>query len=104
MRDESHPVGRWAVEMLGIDKRFGEVVANDAVTFRVAYGSAHGLVGENGAGKSTLMSVLYGLYGADGGAVRLFGQEVQIRNADDAIAHGVGMVHQHFMQIGRAHV
>lgn len=92
-------MGRWAVEMLGIDKRFGETVANEAVTLRVACGSAHGLVGENGAGKSTLMSVLYGLYGADGGTVRLFGQDVQIRSADDAIAHGVGMVHQHFMLV-----
>ncbi len=99
MRDASHLPSRWAVEMLDICKRFGEVLANDAVTLRVARGSAHGLVGENGAGKSTLMSVLYGLHGADDGAIRLFGQDVQIRSADDAIAHGVGMVHQHFMLV-----
>ena len=94
-RDGTH----WAVEMLGINKRFGETQANDDVTLRVAVGSVHGLVGENGAGKSTLMSVLYGLYAPDSGQIRLAGHAVQIRSADDAIAHGVGMGHQHFMLV-----
>lgn len=92
-----HP---WAVEMLGIDKRFGTVQANRNVNLKVGVGRIHGLVGENGAGKSTLMSILYGFYAANAGQIRLHGQPVQIRSAQDAIAHGVGMVHQHFMLVG----
>jgi simple sugar transport system ATP-binding protein len=85
--------------MTGIHKRFGAVVANADVNLTVRTGTVHGLVGENGAGKSTLMSVLYGFYQADGGAIDIFGQTATIRNADDAIALGIGMVHQHFMLV-----
>jgi simple sugar transport system ATP-binding protein len=85
--------------MAGIHKRFGDVLANVDVNFTVAQGTLHGLIGENGAGKSTLMSVLYGFYPADSGRIEVFGKSVQIRNADDAIACGIGMVHQHFMLV-----
>lgn len=88
-----------AVHMLGISKRFGAVAANAGVELRVRKGTVHGIVGENGAGKSTLMSILYGFYEADEGAISVFGKPVRIRNADDAIAVGVGMVHQHFMLV-----
>jgi general nucleoside transport system ATP-binding protein len=88
-----------AVEMRGISKRFGTVQANRQVDFSVQAGHIHGLVGENGAGKSTLMSILYGFYAADAGEILLHGQSVQIRTAQDAIAQGVGMVHQHFMLV-----
>ncbi|GAB4088252.1 ABC transporter ATP-binding protein [Hydrogenophaga soli] len=89
----------WAVEMLGVHKRFGAVRANHGVDLRVRPGHIHALVGENGAGKSTLMSILYGFYEADSGTLRVAGREVRIRNAQDAIALGVGMVHQHFMLV-----
>jgi len=88
-----------ALQMAGIHKRFGDVLANVDVNFTVAQGTLHGLIGENGAGKSTLMSVLYGFYPADSGRIEVFGKPVQIRNADDAIACGIGMVHQHFMLV-----
>ncbi len=89
----------WAVEMEGIHKRFGAVRANDGVNLRVRPGTIHALVGENGAGKSTLMSILYGFYEADSGTLRIDGHAVRIRSAQDAIALGVGMVHQHFMLV-----
>ena len=95
----SPPAQPWAVHMRGIHKRFGAVAANADVELRVAAGTVHGIVGENGAGKSTLMSILYGFYQADSGSIDIFGQRVHIRNADDAIAQGVGMVHQHFMLV-----
>jgi simple sugar transport system ATP-binding protein len=85
--------------MAGICKRFGAVAANSDVVLKVQAGTVHGIVGENGAGKSTLMSILYGFYQADQGIIRVFGQPVQIHNADDAIAVGIGMVHQHFMLV-----
>ncbi|MBP7648176.1 MAG: ATP-binding cassette domain-containing protein, partial [Comamonas sp.] len=85
--------------MQGINKRFGAVAANADVELRVAPGTVHGIVGENGAGKSTLMSILYGFYQADTGTVDVAGRRVTIRNADDAIAQGIGMVHQHFMLV-----
>ena len=88
-----------AVHMQGIQKRFGAVHANVNVTLTVRSGTVHGLVGENGAGKSTLMSVLYGFYRADEGAIAVNGRPVEINNADDAIALGIGMVHQHFMLV-----
>lgn len=88
-----------AVRMAEISKRFGEVQANDAVTLEVRAGTVHGLVGENGAGKSTLMSVLYGLYAPDSGHIEVFGRPARLRNAHEAIAHGLGMVHQHFMLV-----
>lgn len=88
-----------AVRMAGINKRFGAVAANADVHLNVAAGTVHGIVGENGAGKSTLMSVLYGFYQADSGSIEVAGHKVQIRNSDDAIRHGIGMVHQHFMLV-----
>ncbi|HEY4164084.1 MAG TPA: ABC transporter ATP-binding protein [Dongiaceae bacterium] len=90
---------RPAVELIGIDKRFGAVHANKAVSLTVAKGAIHGIVGENGAGKSTLMSILYGFYEADAGAIRVNGKPVKIRSSKDAIAAGIGMVHQHFMLV-----
>ena len=90
-----------AVRLRGICKRFGAVQANDDVDLTVAAGTVHGIVGENGAGKSTLMSVLYGLHAADRGTIEVFGRPVQIRNPHEAIALGIGMVHQHFMLVER---
>ncbi|OYQ35588.1 heme ABC transporter ATP-binding protein [Niveispirillum lacus] len=89
----------WAVELVGIDKRFGPVHANRDVTLRFAPSSIHGLVGENGAGKSTLMSILYGFYEADAGEILVRGKQVDIRTPQDAIRLGIGMVHQHFMLV-----
>jgi simple sugar transport system ATP-binding protein len=88
-----------AVAMRAIDKRFGAVHANRAVDLTVRAGTVHGIVGENGAGKSTLMSILYGFYTADSGTIEIDGQPAPIRNSHDAIARGIGMVHQHFMLV-----
>ncbi|MCW6507408.1 ABC transporter ATP-binding protein [Lichenifustis flavocetrariae] len=88
-----------AIELEGIDKSFGAVHANRNVTLSVAAGSIHGIVGENGAGKSTLMSILYGFYEADAGEIRVGGTPVKIGSSRQAIAHGIGMVHQHFMLV-----
>jgi simple sugar transport system ATP-binding protein len=88
-----------AIELVGIDKRFGEVHANKAVDLLVRKGTIHGIVGENGAGKSTLMSILYGFYEADAGEIRVDGRKVTIRAPREAIAAGIGMVHQHFMLV-----
>lgn len=93
------PPPQWAVELVDIDKRFGPVHANRAVTLRFAPASIHGIVGENGAGKSTLMSILYGFYQADEGQILVRGREVDIRGPQDAIRLGIGMVHQHFMLV-----
>ena len=93
------PDSNLAVQMLEICKRFGAVLANNDVSLSVRQGTVHGIVGENGAGKSTLMSVLYGFYRADSGQILIDGQSVAIANAHDAIAHGIGMVHQHFMLV-----
>lgn len=88
-----------AVALSGIRKRFGAVRANDGVDLRVEAGTVHGLIGENGAGKSTLMAILYGYYQADEGTIAVNGQSVQIRDSHQAIALGIGMVHQHFMLV-----
>ncbi len=85
-----------AVELLGIVKRYGPVTALDGVDLRVAPGEVHAVVGENGAGKTTLMSVLAGVVEADAGEIRLGGERVEIGSVEDAYAHGIGMVHQHF--------
>ena len=82
-----------------ITKRFGAVTANRAVSFAIAAGTIHGIIGENGAGKSTLMSILYGFYQADAGEIRLGGTPVRIANTADAIRLGIGMVHQHFVLV-----
>lgn len=88
-----------AVEMRAITKRFPGVVANDNVSFTVGKGEIHALLGENGAGKSTLMSVLAGLYKANEGEILIDGRVVDFGSPRDAIAAGVGMVHQHFMLV-----
>ena len=88
-----------AIELRGIDKRFGAVHANRDIDLTVARGSVHGIVGENGAGKSTLMSILYGFYQADRGDILIDGQLAIIRDSAAAIAAGIGMVHQHFMLV-----
>nr|WP_311732154.1 ABC transporter ATP-binding protein [Variovorax paradoxus] len=88
-----------AVRMTRIDKHFGAVHANREVTLTVPAGTVHGVVGENGAGKSTLMSILYGFYQADSGEIEIEGKPAQIRGAHEAIALGIGMVHQHFMLV-----
>ena len=85
--------------MLGINKRFGPVQANADVNLRVNQATVHGIVGENGAGKSTLMSVLYGFFSCDSGTIKVAGQPAKIRNSHEAIALGIGMVHQHFMLV-----
>lgn len=93
------PPGPPALELRGIDKRFGPVHANRAVSLAVARGAVHGLIGENGAGKSTLMNIVYGLHRADAGEVWVRGRRADIQRPRDAIAAGIGMVHQHFMLV-----
>ncbi len=88
-----------AIELIGIDKRFGPVHANKNISLAIARGTIHGIVGENGAGKSTLMSILYGFYRADAGEIRINGKPVVIHESHAAIAAGIGMVHQHFMLV-----
>ncbi|TGQ71085.1 MAG: ABC transporter ATP-binding protein [Mesorhizobium sp.] len=88
-----------AIELIGINKSFGAVRANRDINLDIARGTIHGIVGENGAGKSTLMSILYGFYQADSGEIRVGGQPASIKTPNDAIALGIGMVHQHFMLV-----
>ena len=84
------------VEMTGITKQFGQVIANNNVNFELRKGEVHALLGENGAGKTTLMRILYGLYKADEGDVSINGQKVKIGSPKYAIQNGIGMVTQHF--------
>ncbi len=88
-----------AVRMTGVRKNFGPVQANRDASLEVAAGEIHAVVGENGAGKSTLLRVLSGMYAPDGGTVEVFGRNVTGWSTADAIAAGVGMVHQHFMLV-----
>lgn len=87
------------LQMRGIHKRFGLVTALDNVDLTVQPGEILGLLGGNGAGKTTLMNVLFGLYKADAGAILVQGQSAAIRGPKDALTHGIGMVHQHFLQV-----
>jgi simple sugar transport system ATP-binding protein len=89
----------YAVEMTGIDVRFPGVLANDKVNFTLRRGEIHALLGENGAGKSTLMNVLAGLYKPAAGIIKVNGEGVNFNSPKDAIAKGIGMVHQHFMLV-----
>ena len=96
MTQQTHP---YSIELEGISKRFGTVQANKNIDLQVPAGTIHGIIGENGAGKSTLMSIIYGFYEADSGSISIDGQQVSIRNSQDAINVGIGMVHQHFMLV-----
>src|SRR5438876_10175807 len=87
------------LELRNITKRFGAVQANDRVCIKVEPGTIHSIVGENGAGKSTVMRIAYGFYTADSGEILIHGQVRSINTPHDAIALGVGMVHQHFMLV-----
>jgi simple sugar transport system ATP-binding protein len=86
----------YAIEMLGITKRFGNILANDHIDIRLKKGHILALCGENGAGKSTIMSILFGLYEPDEGIIKKDGVEVKITNPNDATRLNIGMVHQHF--------
>ncbi|MCW2596535.1 MAG: putative transporter, partial [Jatrophihabitans sp.] len=86
-----------AVELHGITKRFPGVVANHDIDIVVRRGEVHAVVGENGAGKSTLMKTLYGMHKPDEGTISVDGVQVSFSSPSDAIAAGIGMVHQHFM-------
>src|SRR5215217_3206963 len=87
------------LELRSITKRFPGIVANDRIDFDLRRGEAHALLGENGAGKSTLMNVVFGLYQPDEGEIRVKGERVSMKSPRDAIDHGIGMVHQHFMLV-----
>jgi ABC-type uncharacterized transport system ATPase subunit len=95
MADEAPPV----LELRGMTKRFPGVLANDRVDFDLQPREVHALLGENGAGKSTLMNTVYGLYRPDEGEIRMNGGPISLHSPKDAIEHGIGMVHQHFMLI-----
>jgi ABC-type uncharacterized transport system ATPase subunit len=95
MADAEQPI----LELRGITKRFPGVLANDQIDFDLRRGEVHALLGENGAGKSTLMNILYGLYHPDEGEIRINGEPARIGSPKEAIEHGIGMVHQHFMLI-----
>ncbi len=96
---QAHPEEDPLLRMSGITKRVPGVLANDGVDFDVRAGEVHTLFGENGAGKSTLMRILYGLYRPDAGEIRLRGERVTIPSPAEAIRHGIGMIHQHFMLV-----
>ena len=87
------------LELKNITKTFGNVVANNDVSIKVETGTIHAIVGENGAGKSTIMRIAYGFYNADSGEIFVDGKPANIKTPHDAIALGIGMVHQHFMLV-----
>src|SRR5216117_1517135 len=87
------------LELRNITKRFGNVIANDNINIKVEPATMHAIVGENGAGKSTAMRIAYGFYKADEGEIVVEGQVREIATPHDAIALGIGMVHQHFMLV-----
>src|SRR4029079_18273435 len=83
----------------GITKSFGAFTALDKVSITIAKGAIHAILGENGAGKTTLMNILYGLYKPDEGQILLDGSALKLTSPRDAIRHGIGMIHQHFMLV-----
>ncbi len=85
------------LEFKNVSKRFGDVVANTDISFRILAGSIHGIIGENGAGKSTAMKILFGLYQPDEGEIFLRGEKLSLHSPRDAMKAGIGMIHQHFM-------
>jgi general nucleoside transport system ATP-binding protein len=87
------------IQLVNITKRFGNIVANDNVSIDIRAGEIHSLLGENGAGKTTLMNILYGLYKPDSGRILIDGAPISIGSPHQAITHGIGMVHQHFMLV-----
>src|ERR671937_1167548 len=93
------PDPAFALQARGITKRFPGVLANDHIDLDLRPGEIHALLGENGAGKTTLMNILYGLVAPDTGEVLVNGAAVSIHDPSDAIARGIGMVHQHFMLV-----
>jgi general nucleoside transport system ATP-binding protein len=95
MHNHPQPV----VALKGVTKRFGRVTANDSIDFELDPGEIHGLLGENGAGKTTLMNILYGMHLPDAGEIVINGEKKVIHSPHDAIRLGIGMVHQHFMQV-----
>jgi simple sugar transport system ATP-binding protein len=99
MTAQTDVAAQMAIELRGIDKRFGAVHANKYIDMKVEKGTIHGIVGENGAGKSTLMSIIYGFYEADEGDILIDGVKTRIADSKTAISSGIGMVHQHFMLI-----
>jgi simple sugar transport system ATP-binding protein len=88
-----------SLELRGITKRFGALTANDSIDLKVEAGEIHAILGENGAGKSTLMNIVYGLLSPDEGSISVDGRVININSPLDALAAGIGMVHQHFMLI-----
>jgi len=91
--------GKKVIELIGITKRFGDLVANDSINFEIRAGEIHAVLGENGAGKSTLMKILFGTYEPDDGEMRVHGNPVRLRSPADAIRLGIGMVHQELMLV-----
>ena len=87
------------IQLVNITKRFGNIIANDNVSIDIRAGEIHALLGENGAGKTTLMNILYGLYKPESGRILIDGAPISIGSPHQAIAHGIGMVHQHFMLV-----
>src|SRR5690554_305716 len=86
----------YAIELKGISKYFGKVIANENINLQIEYGEILALLGENGSGKTTLMNILSGIYRADDGLISIDGKEVFINNPNEAINLGIGMIHQHF--------
>ena len=87
------------LELTNINKSFGHVQANKNINLKINKGTIHGIIGENGAGKSTLMSIVFGLYQANSGSIKINGKEINLRSPRDSIVNGIGMVHQHFMLV-----
>ena len=87
------------LELTNINKSFGHVQANKNINLKINKGTIHGIIGENGAGKSTLMSIVFGLYQANSGSIKINGKEINLKSPRDSIVNGIGMVHQHFMLV-----